>query len=90
MDPQTLQMLMALSQQQQQGTGVTPGGAQANANLSPQAGAQQSAMQGMPQAPLMNGQNASLGGTSGSSATTPQDMYAAMMQSPPMMAYGGM
>ena len=73
MDPQTLQMLAALQAQQ-------PG----MAAQQPQMNALQ--QQAMPQNPLMNGMNASLGASGGNSLGTPQDMYAAMMQAPPMGA----
>ena len=76
-DPQALQMMMALMGG---GNGSAP---PINHPLN------QAASVPMPPAstaPLANGQNASLGATSGASLGTPQDMYAAMMQAPPMGA----
>ena len=81
MNPQTLQMLMALQGNQQQGMGVAPG-MQQNAMPNQNAPFNQPLAPGST-APLMNGQNASLGGASGASLGTPQDaMYAAMMAAP--------
>ena len=89
MDPQQLQMLMALQGQQQQGMGTAGMGSGLAAMAQ-----QPVAPSPMPQAPLMNGQNASLGASGGASLGTPADMYQALMTPPPMMnpaqAYGNM
>lgn len=79
-DPQALQMLMALM-------GGGNGAPQGVPPGSPMLGGapQQQQLMNMPQAPLMNGQNASLGATAGASLGTPQDMamQAMMSQVPP-------
>jgi len=74
MDPQQLAILMALSGQSQQSNPINP--AMNNNQMQNQAAQ-------MPQSPLANGMNASLGASGGTSLGTPQDMYAAMMQQPP-------
>lgn len=74
MNPQTLQMLMALQGNQQQGMGVAPGMQQGMANaMPPQSPMNQMPGMGPSTAPLANGQNASLGGGTGASLGTPQD-----------------
>ena len=79
-DPQALQMMMALMHGGNGAQQPVPAG-------SPMMGgaAQQQQMMNMPQQPLMNGQNASLGATGGASLGTPQDamMNAMMSQIPP-------
>jgi hypothetical protein len=75
-DPQALAMLMALMGGGSGQQGVPPG--------SPMMGgaAQQQQMMNMPQQPLMNGQNASLGAATGASLATPQDMMMNSMMQP--------
>lgn len=68
-DPQALQMLMALMGG---GNGTTP--SQQNNPMQQQAAS-------IPQNPLANGMNASLGATAGASLATPQDMAMQAMMS---------
>lgn len=51
----------------------------------PQANPMQQQAAQMPQNPLLNGMNASLGGSGGTSLGTPQDAYSAMFQQTPPM-----
>jgi hypothetical protein len=89
-DPEALQMLMALmrggnGQQTGQANAMS---AQANPYNNPLLQQQPNQMNQqaapMPQNPLLNGMNASLGGTTGASLATPQDqaMMAMFQQAP--------